>query len=89
VQTTPLAVNHSNVPNMKNPPIDRKALFSVVSFVAVIMIIAALAQLTFNHTDPCANPQGDISAAVLGAEPDDQDALVNRALIVKGECESK
>ena len=32
---------------------------------------------------------GDISAAVLGAEEADQDALVNRALVVKGECESR
>jgi hypothetical protein len=82
-------VYHSNVPAMKNLAKERTALFSVVSFVAVIVIIAALAWLTFNDTDPCANPQGDISAAVLGAEPDDQDALVNRALVVKGECESR
>lgn len=88
MQTTPLAVYHVNVSAMNVLPKEKKAVFRAVSFVAVIVTIAALAWLTVNNEDPCANPQGDISAAVLGEESDDQDALVNRALIVKGGCES-
>ena len=53
-----------------------------------IILVSALYWLTLDEPeDPCANPQEDISAAVLADEDGDQDALVNRAIIMKGNCE--
>ena len=66
-----------------------KTVLQVVSFITVVVLVGAIAWLSFSDPDPCANPRGDIFAAIMGEQPDDQDALVNRALIVKGECESK
>ena len=74
---------------MNQLPEKSKVLFRVVSFLTVVVLVAALAWLSRSDPDPCANPQSNVSAAVLGEESDDQDALVNRALIVKGECDSK
>ena len=53
-------------------------------------MIAALATLTepADH-DPCAYPQSDIGAAVLGDGAGDQDALVNRAMLMRAACEKK
>lgn len=65
---------------------DKKTL-KVVSALTVITIIAALAWLTMSDEDPCANPQADISASVLGEANGDQDALANRAIIMRGNCE--
>jgi hypothetical protein len=45
-----------------------------------------MAWLSLTDEDPCANPQADISAAVLADQEGDQDALVNRAIIMKNEC---
>jgi hypothetical protein len=60
------------------------------SFIFVVFLIAVLAWLTVTEeTDPCANPQADISGAVLADQAGDQDALVNRAIILKGNCEEK
>ncbi|MFT4519471.1 MAG: hypothetical protein ACI9JM_001867 [Halioglobus sp.] len=57
-------------------------------FFFAILIVAILAWLTSTEAqDPCANPQGDISASVLADTADDQDALVNRAIIMKGNCD--
>jgi len=59
-------------------------------FIFIISLIAVLAWLTLvEETDPCANPQADISGAVLADQAGDQDALVNRAIILKGDCEEK
>jgi hypothetical protein len=56
-------------------------------FVFVLVLIGSLYYLTQDDAeDPCANPQGDISGAVL-AEEGDQDALINRAIILKENCE--
>jgi len=39
--------------------------------------------------DPCDNLDGDIVAAIISENPDDQDVLVNRAIAVRGACENK
>ena len=59
----------------------------VISFIAVISLIALLAWLTMSDEDPCANPQSDISASVLAEDEADQDGLINRAIIMKANCE--
>lgn len=52
----------------------------------VILLIAVMAILTQEDEDPCANPQADISGAILADEPGDQDALANRAILQRGNC---
>ncbi len=69
--------------------IDNKLFLPGLAFFAVILLIAVLAWLTLVDEDPCTNPQSDISAAVLADEDGDQDALVNRAIIVRGDCEKE
>jgi len=65
-------------------------LLQITSFVFVVLMIAVLAWLTLPaEEDPCANAEQDISAAVLADQPGDQEALVNRAIILKGNCEKK
>ena len=67
-----------------------KRLMQALSFLFVVFMIAVLAWLTQPETeDPCAGSQADISAAVLAEEAGDQDALVNRAIILKGNCEKE
>jgi len=57
-------------------------------FLFVIFLVAVLSWLTQSvDEDPCANPQVDVSAAVLADQPGEQDALVNRAIILKSNCE--
>lgn len=63
-----------------------KKLFAAAVFLMVVSLIAILAIATKDQSDPCANPQSDISGAVLADDPDDQDALINRAIILKGRC---
>ena len=59
-------------------------------FLFVIFLVAVLAWLTQpEEEDPCANPQADVSGAVLADQPGEQDALVNRAIILKGKCEKE
>lgn len=60
-------------------------------FIAVIGLIWLLYWLTLDTTaeDPCAGQQSDISGAVLADGEGDQDALVNRAIIVKGKCDNR
>ena len=64
-----------------------RVILQAVSGLAVIALIAALAWLTMSEEDPCANPQSDISASVLAEPNGDQDALANRAIIMKANCE--
>ena len=59
------------------------------TFGLVIAIIALLAWLTTPDEDPCANPQVDISASVLADSEDDQDGLINRAIIMKANCDEQ
>jgi hypothetical protein len=63
---------------------------SLVAFASVIAVVAALAWLTREPPDaePCAGAQRDIDAAVLADDNGDQEALVNRAVIVRGKCEN-
>ena len=61
-------------------------LLRAVSVFTVLLLVAILAWLSVTDEDPCANPQADISAAVLAEQDGDQDALVNRAIIMKSEC---
>jgi len=68
---------------------DDKLILRGLTFVAVVLLIAILAWLTLSDEDPCASPQSDISAAVLAEQEGDQDALINRAIIVKGDCEKE
>ncbi|MBT4521374.1 MAG: hypothetical protein HOC23_15350 [Halieaceae bacterium] len=70
---------------------DRKTVLKAASFLLVIGLIALLALLTHQEKpeQPCANPQADISAAVLAEQDADQDALVNRAIILRGPCEEE
>lgn len=64
----------------------KNTTLQATSILVVILLIGVMAWLTYTEEDPCANPQADISGAVL-ADPDgDQDALVNRAIIMKGKC---
>lgn len=58
----------------------------VVSVFTVLLLIAIMAWLSQSNEDPCANPHSDISAAVLADQEGDQDALVNRAIIMQGKC---
>ena len=71
---------------MPNNPLLRAA-----AFIFVVGLVGLLYWLTLEEetADPCANPQSDISAAVLAEEAGDQDALVNRAIIVRGDCEQR
>ncbi len=63
-------------------------LLRSATFLFVIFLVAVLSWLTMTEgEDPCANPQSDVSAAVLADQPGEQDALVNRAIILKGNCE--
>ena len=58
-----------------------------LSFSVILLLIAVLAWLTQSDEDPCANPQSDISASVLADAEGEQDALINRAIIMKANCD--
>ena len=59
--------------------------FKAIAVTAVATLLLALYWLTLVEEDPCANPQPDISAAIL-AEGEDQDGLANRAILMRGAC---
>ena len=67
----------------------KKTLLAFGVFILAIALVALLAWLTDYEDDPCANPQGDIGAAVLAEDNGDQDALVHRAIIVGANCEKE
>lgn len=68
----------------------RNTWLKIATFIFVVFLIAVMAWLTMpEEEDPCAGPQTDISAAVIADQPGDQDALVNRAIIMRGKCERK
>lgn len=64
----------------------KKNVLTAVTAITVLLLVAALAWLTGGQTDPCANPPNDVSAAVLADESGDQDALINRAMILRALC---
>lgn len=58
-------------------------------FVFAIFLIAVLSWVTlYEPQDPCEQTRTDVGAAVLADQPGDQEALVNRAIIVRGECDT-
>lgn len=62
--------------------------FKALIFLFLLGTIALLYWLTLVETeDPCVNPQADVSGAVLADDPGSQDALVNRAIIMRGACD--
>ena len=63
-----------------------KQSMQIITFIAIISLVGILAWLTMTDEDPCANPQTDITGSVLADEEGDQDALINRAIILKGNC---
>ncbi|GAB5449849.1 MAG: hypothetical protein Hals2KO_01770 [Halioglobus sp.] len=69
---------------------DKSGLKKAAVFIFAIGLVVLLYRLTLDESvqDPCAQPQSDISGAVLSDERD-QDAMVNRAIIMKGRCKKK
>ncbi len=69
---------------------DKSGLIKAAVFFFAIGLVVLLYRLTLDDSvqDPCAQPQSDISGAVLSDEQD-QDAMVNRAIIMKGRCREK
>jgi len=69
---------------------DTKWLLRVAAFAFVVFLVALLAWLTMSpQDDPCEGLQADIGAAVIADQPGDQEALVNRAIILRGKCAPK
>ena len=65
----------------------QKTLLSAAALLMLITVSGALYWLTLDQTDPCANPQADISAAIIAEGDDDQGGLANRAMIMRGACD--
>ncbi len=63
-----------------------KIFLRAVSIFTVLLLVAIMAWLTQTDEDPCLRPQSDISGAVLADQEGDEDALINRAMIMKGNC---
>jgi Fatty acid cis/trans isomerase (CTI) len=66
---------------------NNKAILGGGVFIFVMMAIAVLATLTEEPEPGCTNATSDVSAAILADDPADQDALTNRAIIVRGDCQ--
>ena len=68
----------------------RNTWIKIETFIFVVFLISVMSLLTMQEEeDTCAGTQTDISAAVIADQPGDQDALVNRAIIMRGKCERK
>jgi hypothetical protein len=65
---------------------NKKLLFAIAALALLSTLIYALYWLTLDSTDPCANPQADITAAILADESGDQAGLANRAILMRGNC---
>ena len=63
-------------------------LLKPLGFIVILLLVAVLATLTLQEEDPCANPQADVSGAVL-SDDEDQSAMVNRAMIERAACEQR
>lgn len=64
----------------------KKQVLTAVSFAVVVLLTALLFWLTqSDNSDPCAQLENDLSAAVL-AENEDQSALTNRAILMRKDC---
>ncbi len=64
-----------------------RTLATAVAVAAGILVTALLAWLSSGESDPCSAPNADIGAAVLADQNGDQDALINRAIILRALCE--
>ncbi|MEP1471683.1 MAG: hypothetical protein ABJK20_15280 [Halieaceae bacterium] len=64
----------------------QKMVFAIAALALAGTLIYALYWLTLDTTDPCANPQADVSAAILADESGDQAGLANRAILMRGNC---
>ena len=42
-----------------------------------------------NSSDPCSEQSRDIAAAIMSDNPQEQEDLVNRALLMRGVCDAK
>jgi len=63
-------------------------LLKIATFAFVVFLVWLLAWLTLSpEPDPCEEPGNDVSAAVIADREGDQEALVNRAIILRGKCE--
>ncbi len=62
-------------------------LLKAAIFLFVTGAVALLYRLTlYTPEDPCENMQQDVGGAILADDGGDQDALVNRAIILRGKC---
>ena len=58
-------------------------------FLFVVLAIATLAYLTQDEEPQCSDVGTDMTAAILADSEGDQDALTNRAIIMKGACDKR
>ena len=63
-----------------------KLFLRAVSIFTVLLLVAIMAWLSQTDEDPCLNPQSDISGAVLADQEGEKDALINRAIVMRGNC---
>lgn len=69
-------------------PLRQNRFLQLAAVVCVAILVAVIAWLTWPETeDPCAQLEADVGAAVLADQAGDQDALVNRAIIMRANCE--
>jgi Fatty acid cis/trans isomerase (CTI) len=66
-----------------------KKVLQVATLLLIVLLVGALAILTQQEEDPCANPQADITGAILADDAGDQDALANRAILMRAQCEGQ
>ncbi|MEP4147823.1 MAG: fatty acid cis/trans isomerase [Halioglobus sp.] len=66
-----------------------KLLLRAGAFLFAILIIAVLVNLTRDDSDPCDSPDTDITAAILADAEGNQNALTNRAILMRGKCAKK
>ncbi|MCB1842494.1 MAG: hypothetical protein KDI09_05985 [Halioglobus sp.] len=65
-------------------------LLKVAAFAFILGLVALLYWLTlYEPEDPCKDLQQDVGGAILADEAGDQDALVNRAIILRGRCKQE
>lgn len=73
---------------MDKPPV-ASSVAVIAAAITAVVVAAALYWLTRDEASvgACASSERDVGAAVLADSDSDQEALVNRAIIVRGKCE--
>ncbi len=68
---------------------NKTAIFAATAFIAVTALVAVLYHTLRDPAgqDACFDLQRDVGAAVLADGDADQEILINRAIIVRGNCE--